>query len=515
MKVISAETMRSAEILAMEKFGIPGLTLMESAGRGCAATIQSVYGGVEFSRAVVIAGKGNNGGDGYVIARYLRQQGWRVRVFVMARRDDIKGDAAANLELLNREMVVFCTESGELGRHAEELREADIIVDALFGIGLKSDITGIHAEAVELINYAGRPVVAVDMPSGVDSATGAILNVAVRADLTVTFAFAKNGHILYPGAECTGLLEVVDIGLPMEVTESLQGFEFVNTSAVRPLLRKRSRCAHKGDYGHCLIFAGSTGKTGAAALAANSAVRAGSGLVTLAVPASLNPILEIKTTEAMTLPLEDSGKGHFRGELSEAVGKALAGKDAVALGPGIALNAETAAVVRGLVEEITVPLVIDADGLNAVARDVSVLRRKKSDCVVLTPHPGEMSRLTGLSVEEIEADRIASARNFAEQYGVYIILKGARSVISSPDGRIAVNGSGNPGMASGGMGDVLTGVLVSLLGQRYPAFDACRIGAFLHGHAADLVAEEKGEAGISAVDVQERLPWALKNLMVV
>jgi NAD(P)H-hydrate epimerase len=310
-------------------------------------------------------------------------------------------------------------------------------------------------------------------------------------------------------------LKVVGIGLPPEVTESVEGYEFIDDGAVRPLLRKRSRCAHKGDYGHCLIMAGSTGKTGAAALAANSAVRTGSGLVTLAVPASLNPILEIKTTEAMTLPLEDSGKGYFCGDLSEAVGMALAGKNAVAVGPGIALNTETAALVRRLVEGTTLPLVIDADGLNAVAQDVSVLRRKKSGCVVLTPHPGEMSRLSGLSIAEIEADRIAVSRDFAVQYDVYVVLKGARTVISAPDGRTAVNGSGNPGMASGGMGDVLTGVLVSLLGQRYSAFDACRMGVFLHGHAADLVAEEKGEAGISAVDVQERLPWALKNLIGV
>jgi len=512
MKVISAEIMRNAERLAIEKFGIPGLTLMETAGRNCSDAIFSEFGWKEFTRAAVIAGKGNNGGDGYVIARYLHRQGWRVRVFVMARAEEISGDAAVNLALLDREMVTFCAEPGELGRHADELDKADLIVDALFGIGLKSDIKGIHSEAVELINSSGRPVVSVDIPSGVDATTGEILGTAVRADLTVTFAFAKTGHVLYPGAEYAGRLKVVGIGLPPEVTESVEGYDFVDSDAVRPLLRKRSRCAHKGDFGHCLILAGSTGKTGAAALAANSAVRTGSGLVTLAVPASLNPVLEIKTTEAMTLPLEDTGKGYLCTTL-DSLNKALAGKDALAVGPGIGWNAETAALVRGLVQEISLPMVIDADGLNSVSEDVSVLERKKSGCMVLTPHPGEMSRLTGLSVAEIEADRIAAARNFAVQYGVHVVLKGARTVISAPDGRIAINGSGNPGMASGGMGDVLTGVLVSLLGQSYPAFDACRIGVFLHGHAADLVAEEKGEVGISAVDVQERLPRALNNIL--
>ncbi len=515
MKVISAETMRNAERLAIEKFGIPGLALMEAAGRNCAEVILSEYGREKSCRTVVIAGKGNNGGDGYVIARHLREHGWPVKVFVIARSEEIVGDAAVNLALLDPETVTFCAGPGDLQSHADELGKTDLLIDAIFGIGLRSGVCGMYAEAVDLLNSSGMPVVAVDIPSGVDSTTGSLLGVAVRADMTVTFAFAKTGHILYPGAECTGRLKIVDIGFPDEINATVEGCEFIDDDAIRPVLRKRDRCAHKGDYGHCLILAGSTGKTGAASLAANSAVRSGSGLVTLAVPASLNPILEVKTTEAMTLPLEDFGKGYFGGGLSVQVMRALAGKDAVALGPGIAWNPETAGLIRQLVGEISVPMVIDADGLNAVSEDVTVLLGKKSECVILTPHPGEMSRLSGMSIAEIETDRIAAARNFAVKYGVYVVLKGARSVISSPDGRIAINGSGNPGMASGGMGDVLTGIIVSLLGQRYPAFEACRIGVFLHGYAADLVANDKGEIGISAVDVQERLPWALKKLMRV
>jgi len=515
MKFISAESMRNAEKLAIEMFGVPGLRLMEAAGSNCADVIFSEFGGDKSLRVAIFAGKGNNGGDGYVIARYLQRQGWQVRIFVMANRDDIAGDAAANLDLLEKETVTFCSEPGHLGRYAHEVHAADILVDALFGIGFKSGIQGVYAEAVELINSSGKPVVAVDIPSGVDSSTGRVPGVAVHADLTVTFAFAKSGHVLYPGAEFTGRLKVVDIGLPDEVFATVEGFEFLDDEAIRPFLRKRDRCAHKGDYGHCLIVAGSTGKTGAASLTANSAVRTGSGLVTLAIPASLNPILEVKTTEAMTLPLADSGKGFFGENHAGEVLRALSGKNAVAVGPGVALNPETAALIRRLVKEIPLPMVIDADGLNAVSENVSVLLRKKSDCVILTPHPGEMSRLSGMSVGEIEADRIAAARDFAGKYGVCVVLKGARSVIAAPDGRIAINGSGNPGMASGGMGDVLTGIIVSLLGQRYSAFDACRAGVFLHGYAADLVADEKGEIGISAMDVQERIPLALKKLMAV
>jgi hydroxyethylthiazole kinase-like uncharacterized protein yjeF len=515
MKVVTAADMKNAERLTIEQFGIPGLTLMESAGRKCAEAVLADFGCDKACGAVVIAGKGNNGGDGYVIARYLRQHGWDVKTFVVARREEIIGDAAANLALLDASTIVFCPGPGELRCHADELAGAGILVDALFGIGLRSEVRGAYAEAIELINSSGTPVVAVDIPSGIDATTGKVLGVAVRALLTVTFAFAKSGHVLFPGVEYCGRLEIVDIGLPDKVVSGTGGCEFLDAGTVRPLLRKRERSAHKGDYGHCLILAGSTGKTGAAALAANSAVRTGSGLVTLAVPASLNQILEMKTTEAMTLPLNDTGKGYFVEHLFDDIVKAIQGKNVIAIGPGIAWRPETAALVRRLVAEVTQPMVVDADGLNALSEDVSVLLSKKSESVILTPHPGEMSRLCGLSVAEIEADRISAARNFAVKYNVYLVLKGARTIVSTPEGEIAINGSGNPGMASGGMGDVLTGILASLLGQRYSAGDACKLGVFLHGNAADLVASDKGEIGISAGDVQEKLPWAMKKLMEV
>jgi len=363
-----------------------------------------------------------------------------------------------------------------------------------------------------MINSAGRPVVAVDIPSGIDASTGRVLGVAVHAAMTVTFAFAKVGHVVYPGRTHTGKLEIVDIGLPDEVMASVDCYHFLSVDSVRQLLGFRDRCGHKGKYGHCLVIAGSMGKTGAAALSANTAVRTGSGLVSLAVPASLHAILEMKTTEAMTFPLEDGGKGRFGEENADALLQAASGKDAVALGPGISCDPDTIALVRRLVRECPLPMVIDADGLNAVADDVSVLLEKKSSVVVLTPHPGEMARLTGLSVADIESDRIAVAGNFAAQYGVYLVLKGAGTVVAAPDGTIAINGSGNPGMASGGMGDVLTGILVSLVGQGYPALEACRLGVFLHGHAADLVARAKGEIGITATDVMEQLPFAYQDL---
>ena len=510
MKIVSGEVMQMMDRRTIEEYGISGLTLMENAGRRCAEAIIKEFG--QMANAVVVAGKGNNGGDGYVMARLLRGQGWHVTTFVLAEKDQIAGDARTNLDLLHDAAVVFCPDEGHLGRYVSAFREADVIIDALFGTGLKSPVRGTYAEAVDMINGAGKPVVAVDIPSGIDAGSGGVLGCAVKADMTITFAFAKLGHVLFPGAEHTGRLQVVDIGIAPEVAASSATYEFLDAAAVKPLLKKRERSAHKGVFGHCLIVAGSTGKTGAAAMAANSAVRTGAGLVTLAIPGSLNTILEVKTTEAMTLPLPDDGDGYLSRGAAEVVVGALAGKDALALGPGISWRPETSLLVRELVGGTDVPMVIDADGLNALSDDPSVLLRRKGP-LILTPHPGEMARLAGTTTSAVEADRLGTARAFAERYGVHLVLKGARTVIAAPDGRVAINGSGNPGMASGGMGDVLTGVLVALLGQGYDPFTACRLGAFLHGHAADLVAANKGEMGMSATDVQERLPFAIHNLV--
>jgi NAD(P)H-hydrate epimerase len=512
MKVVSAVAMQKAERLTMDNYRIPGQVLMETAGRACGEFVDAEYGPGKGKSAIIVSGKGNNGGDGYVVARCLLKKGWTVSVFVLAGKDSIGGDAEKNLSLLDPSLVNFCLDSEGLSSHHADFHGADVIVDALFGIGLTKEISGVHAEAVQMINSLGKPVVAVDIPSGIDATTGKFLGVAVKADVTITFAFAKLGHVVYPGRAYTGRLETVDIGLPVAVADAIEFIEYLDSVFVGTLLKPRNPCGHKGSYGHCLIIAGSTGKTGAAALSANTAVRAGSGLVTLAVPSSLNAILEVKTTEAMTLPCEDYGKGYLGEENLAGLLQAAAGKDAVALGPGISGSKETVALVQKFVKDCSAPMVIDADGLNAIAADVGILQGKKSAVLVLTPHPGEMSRLTGLSIDSIENDRIGAARDFAVRYGVYLVLKGAGTVIATPDGSVFINSSGNPGMASGGMGDILTGIITSLIGQGYPAREACQLGVFLHGHAADLVAWEKGEIGITATDVLEKLPFAYKNI---
>lgn len=512
MRVVGVQTMQGLDQRAIAEYGVPGLTLMESAGRACAEEIVGSFGPT--GRAVIVAGKGNNGGDGYVIARLLGQKGWEVRVCVLAEAGRIGGDAAVNLAKLPPETVAFCPGEGQPAQALrDDLPRADVIVDAIFGTGLKSDLGGVYREAALLINASGRPVLAVDIPSGIHGDTGRVLGDAVRASVTVTFAFAKPGHVLYPGAEHTGRLVIADIGIPPRLMEGAAGHDFLDADEIRPLLRRRDRQAHKGHFGHCLIIAGSSGKSGAAAMAANSAVRAGSGLVTLAVPASINQVLEVKTTEAMTVPLPDSGGGFLSECALAAVEGLLPGKDALAIGPGIDRKPGTFALVRTLLQTVDIPMVVDADGLNALAEEIGILRRRGSAAMVLTPHPGEMARLLGASIPEVEAERIPLAREFAREHGVYLVLKGARTVIAEPSGQTAINGSGNPGMASGGMGDVLTGIICSLLGQGYPAWDACRLGVFIHGYAADLVAEEKGEIGINATDIQEMLPYAYKRLL--
>ncbi|HZV82747.1 MAG TPA: NAD(P)H-hydrate dehydratase, partial [Geobacteraceae bacterium] len=336
---------------------------------------------------------------------------------------------------------------------------------------------------------------------------------AVRAAITITFGAAKLGHILYPGAELAGDLIVIDIGIPATLIDEAPGVEFVDASYAADLLKPRSRTAHKGSCGHALIVAGSTGKSGAAAMAANSAMRSGAGLVTLAVPESIHSIMEVKSTEAMTVPLADNGAGELSMNAMVRIMDLLSGRDVVAIGPGLGLADETWSLVRGVIASVSVPLVMDADALNALVDHLDAVRNSPSAAVVMTPHPGEMARLANVSVADVESDRLGMAARFAAENGVYLILKGAKTVIAAPDGRLAVNSSGNPGMASGGMGDVLTGVVTALLAQGYEQFAACCLAVYCHGAAGDLVAEDKGEVGLIATDVQEMLPYVFKMLV--
>ncbi|HEY7747013.1 MAG TPA: NAD(P)H-hydrate dehydratase, partial [Desulfuromonadales bacterium] len=463
---------------------------------------------------LILAGKGNNGGDGYVIARHLLGRGWRVRTVVLTDEARVSGDAAINLRALQSSAgeLAFAPDDGRLSRALRENRDTRLVVDALFGTGLTSEVAGHYATAVDWVNAAGLPVLAVDIPSGIDATSGRILGRAVRADLTVTFALPKLGHALHPGADLCGDLEVVDIGIPAPLLNKARDRHLlVDAAAAHPLLPARPATGHKGTFGHLLVVAGSTGKAGAAAMTAEGGLRSGAGLVTVACPASVQAALAIKLTEAMTEPLAEVD-GALSLQALAALQQFSEGKSALALGPGLGQHEETFALVRRLLRESPLPLVLDADGLNAVAEHPALLRERPPGSTVLTPHPGEMARLTGKSVAEVEADRVDVARKFARRHRVVLVLKGARTVTALPDGRVRLNGSGNPGLASGGMGDVLTGLIGGLLAQGLSPADAAVLGVYLHGRAADRLQKIMGNAGMIAGDLLRELPATRKEL---
>jgi len=515
MKVVTAEVMQKLDRRTIEEAGIPGIVLMENAGRGAVREILKSYPEILEGEVAVIAGRGNNGGDGSVIARYLMNRGVGVKLFLLAAQEEVKGDARLNLDILLK-MKATITEIKDLSAwkvHVVELEKCDLIVDAIFGTGLKSEIKGLVKEVINDVNHFKTPKVSVDLPSGLNANTGEVLGACVRADLTITFALPKRGLLIYPGADFTGRLKVVDISIPSHLLEE-EGISdhvlcFENLSQY---IKVREPNSHKGNYGHVLIIAGSKGKTGAAALACQAAARVGAGLVTLGIPESLHSIMEEKLTEVMTEPLAEVEPGFLGVDSFEKIERLMVGKKVLALGPGVSTLEDTVKLLHRVVERSTIPLVIDADGINALRFDVELLKRVQVP-VVLTPHPGEMARLVGLSAQEVQKDRIAIVRNCAQQYGCYVVLKGARSLIAEPGGDIFINPTGNAGMASGGMGDVLTGMITGFISQGYDITISAKLAVFIHGLLGDVVAKERGPVGLIAGDLISEIPRVLKAFM--
>lgn len=514
MKVLTAAQMQVLDRRTINEIGIPGVVLMENAGRGVAEEIIKRFSPADSPRALILAGKGNNGGDGYVIARHLLNRGWDVQTLVLAERDVIKGDAALNLSALENcgGRVGFVLDEEALEDALAVIGEFTVLVDALFGTGLTKPAQGLYLQTIEWLNQQSSPVIAVDLPSGIDASTGRVPGAAVKAALTVSFAFPKVGQVSYPGAGLVGELVILDISIPEQVAgQASTDCLLIDAAEAWRLLPVRSRDGHKGTFGHLLVVAGSTGKGGAAVMAAESGLRGGSGLVTLACPQSAQPSIASRLTEVMTVALAD-----FKGEISLlAFDDLLAltdGKQALAIGPGLGLGEETSGLIRRLVQASALPVVVDADGLTALCGHTHILEHQSDRQIVLTPHPGEMARLTGLSTDEIQADRFAVARDFAVRHRVVLVLKGARTLTASPDGRVHVNNSGHAGLASGGMGDVLTGLIGSLLAQGLAALDAATLGVYLHGLAADRLLATFGDAGLLATDVMYELPAARQAL---
>lgn len=509
--LVTAAEMRELDRLTIEKYGTPGRVLMERAGAGATRMLLEVFPHLRRrgKRVVVCAGKGNNGGDGFVIARLLRRRGARAEVFLFGRAGEVKGDAALALKAFERGRgrIVEVVDVDGLARLHDALGGADAIVDALFGTGLNQPVSGLQAEAIELLNASGVPTFAVDIPSGLNADTGQPLGVCVQSEATATFGFAKVGQVIEPGASLVGGLGVIDIGIAEEaVAERPPRCELVESADMAALVPTRRRDAHKGDCGHVLVIAGSFGKTGAPQLVSRAASRAGAGLVTLVGPQSLYAVYAAGVLEAMTEVLPDrDGRVLFE---ERALSRLLEGKNAVVIGPGLGTHEDAARIVRWFLGREGLRVVLDADATTCIAGDLESLKEGRASCV-LTPHPGEMARLIRGTTADVQSDRVGVARRFAVENRCTLVLKGAGTITADPSGYCWINSSGNPGMASGGMGDALAGIIGSLLAQGLAPSEAARLGVYAHGVAADRVAARRGEIGLLASDVIEELSFRI------
>ena len=512
MKLVTAEQMRGLDSAAINNYKVPSLDLMENAGNRTVEVMLDRYGDPLGKTVAIFVGPGNNGGDGLVIARLLAARLARPVVFLLVPSDKLKGDSAHNyssiLELPVK--IIEVEDESDLQEASAILADCWTVVDGIFGTGLTREITGVFAAAIGFINKVTCPVVAVDIPSGINTDSGEPLGNCVQADITITFGQAKIGQVIHPGREYTGFLEVVDIGIPEKVVAEADIQLELLESKVGEWLPARVPAAHKGSFGHLLIVAGSIGKTGAALLSGSGGLRSGAGLVTLCIPFELNNIIESGLWEAMTVPLRSAAQGILSIEDFPVIKDALQGKQALLMGPGIGTAQETAELIEKLYCEIEAPMLVDADGLNILAADTTLLKKAPGQRI-LTPHPGEMARLTGLTTSAILDNRLEITREFAIRNNVYVVLKGADTLVCDPEGNMAINPTGNPGMAAGGMGDVLAGLIGGFLAQGLSPWQACCLGVYSHGLAGDRLAEETS-AGFLASELADQIPFILEDL---
>ncbi len=501
MKIVTAEQMRSIDRRATERFGVPSIVLMENAATAVVDAIFEHYADAE--RVAIFCGTGQNGGDGFAVARHLENRGVVPIIFVVGDRAKCSGDAATNLAICERLALPMynVTDSDSLEDAIVHAGDADLVVDAIFGTGLDRAAAGVFAETIRSMNELGLPIVAVDVPSGMNASAAEPFDPCVRAAVTVTFAVPKICHVFEPAAIDCGEVVVADISIPtVAIDDANVTLSLTTPAVIRPHLTQRLATTHKGTYGHVAIVAGSPGKSGAAVLSARGAIRTGAGLVTVVTDRDAAVAINAASIESMTLPLD------LVASLPEVL-QFVGSKSAVVIGPGLGDNEESYAFVRELVRSIDRPLVLDASGLNAFAgraRDIN----PKSRPTIITPHPGEMARLLGKPA----GDRIETAREAARLTNSIVVLKGHQTLIADPEGHVNVNPTGNPGMASGGMGDVLGGMIGALLARGVEAFDAATTAVYLHGYAGDLVKEEMGDTGMAAMDVANRIPMAIQRL---
>ncbi len=509
MKVVTAEEIKALDNKAVSECKIPSLLLMENAARGLVDQIENKIGLVAGLRVFILCGRGNNGGDGLAAARHLRMRRAIVTVTLFSPIEQFTGDSKTML-------TAWTNTNGTVYRADEalekNLRESRLIVDALLGTGLSHSVGGDFENAISLLNKVrieyGITVVSVDMPSGISANTGERLGAAVEADYTFTMGLPKRGLFLREGLECRGSWDVIDIGFPKAlVNQANINVELVGPADLKGVPAPRSLGAHKGTFGHLLIIAGSKGKKGAAAMASLSALRIGCGLVTTALPNAIDTISP-EALEVMTLPVAETEEGALSLKSEKELLNALEGKNAVAIGPGLSQHPETVRLILNLIAKIQIPMVIDADGINALASDLSVLHHKKA-AMILTPHAWEMGRLIGASSETVQRDRIGTASSFAQKWGVIVVLKGAHTLIAAPNGSVFISNTGNPGMATAGAGDVLTGIIGGLIASGMDPVSAAIQGVVLHGLAGDIARDEYGETSLIASDMINKIPHAI------
>jgi NAD(P)H-hydrate epimerase len=514
MRVLNTAQMREADRRTISDIGIPALVLMENAGRQTVAAMEAMYSDLSERRIAILCGRGNNGGDGFVVARTLVQRGVDVSVFLLGSVGEVRGDARTNLEILARigVTVVEVSDSQAWELHFSEVSDCTLIVDAIFGTGLNGPISGLIESVIADVNESGIPVVAIDLPSGLSADTPEPTGPAVDAALTVTLAAPKLSLVLPPGETLAGDIVIADIGIPSEVLDGLEGprVDLLTRASMRECITPRTADTHKGDYGRVLVIAGSRGKTGAAHLAAVGALRSGAGLVTVATSRCCQDVVAALGPEYMTEGIEERGD---EGLEPDAVDRILElARDVIAIGPGLGTAPATREFIKRVVDRATMPVVVDADGLNAFADDPDRLSEREGRDLIITPHPGEMARLLGMSTDEVQASRIEIARNFAAAHHCYVVLKGHRTLIATPDEKVFINPTGNPGMATGGTGDVLTGMIAAWLAQLLDAEAACKLGVYLHGMAGDLAEADEGEAAMTSVDLAGHLGDAVAEL---
>ena len=536
MRALTAEQMRKADRLTTERDGIPSLQLMENAGAAVADYLANIFPDLSNQRILVLCGKGNNGGDGFVVARRLRERNAPPRVFLLAESSELRGDAATNMRRWQEgggDLRVV-SRADQWGAARECFDEADIVVDALLGTGVKGPVKGLLAAVIGDVNAwrsrqkaairgaISRFVAAVDMPSGLPSGNEDFGGPIIRADATVTFTAPKVGQLLAPAADSVGKLVVRSIGTPRDLLDLLEDgsnprLRCLEPGEFRSLPMERKADANKGSFGHALIVAGSVGKSGAAVLGGRAALRVGAGLVTVATPADVLPVVAAGMPEMMTAPLlaTEDGTVSLRNLESDRFAQVAHNKSVVAMGPGLSTNEETQQFIRAVLQKMSLPVILDADGLNAFTGHIEELVTRKPELLALTPHPGEMGRLLNTTAREVQNTRLETALDAAKRWNAFVILKGFHTLLATPDGRAYVNTTGNPGMATGGTGDVLTGMLAGLtaeFGVRNWE-QVLGLGVYLHGLAGDVAAERVGEAPLVASDLINSLPEAYAQLM--